>query len=40
VIGVTVLFQGGLALYYASRRAKITEALASRQTPPLPLQTI
>lgn len=40
VIAVTVLFQGGLALYYASRRAKITEALASRSVvPPLPSST-
>lgn len=31
VIGVTLLFQGGMALFYASRRAKITAALAARQ---------
>ena len=34
VIGVTLLFQGGLAVYYASRRAKITEALAARLIHP------
>lgn len=40
VIGVTVLFQGGLALYYASRRTKITEAFVSRfKVPPLPPAT-
>jgi hypothetical protein len=33
IIGVTLLFQGGLALYYFSRRAKITTALAARQLP-------
>ncbi len=36
VIGVTVLFQGGLALYYRSCRAKVTEALAARR-PALPI---
>jgi hypothetical protein len=30
VMGVTLLFQGGLALYYQSRRAKIIPALESR----------
>lgn len=34
VIGVTLLFQGGLALYYASRRAQITRALAQRTARP------
>jgi hypothetical protein len=34
VIGLTLIFQGGMALYYASRRKRITEALAARQTPP------
>lgn len=37
VIAVTLLFQGGLALYYHSRRPKIAEALAGRRpAPPLP----
>jgi hypothetical protein len=31
---VTVIFQGGLALYYRSRTAKVTEALAM---PPVPV---
>ena len=30
VIGLTILFQGGLALYYQSRRAKVSAALAER----------
>ncbi len=36
VIAVTLLFQGGLALYYFSRRDKITAALSCRPaiTPP------
>lgn len=38
VMGVTLLFQGGLALYYFSRRTQITTALSSRQTQPLPLR--
>ena len=40
VIGVTLLFQGGLALYYASRRTKITGALAAQQAQPPSLQTM
>lgn len=37
VIGATLLFQGGLALYYYSCRARITEALAARvAVPPVP----
>lgn len=36
VIAVTLLFQGGLALYYHSRRTKITAALAARHTVPHP----
>jgi hypothetical protein len=36
VIGVTVLFQSGLAIYYASRRSRITTALTQRAAiPPL-----
>lgn len=35
VIGVTVLFQGGLALYYHSRRTQVAQALAAR-VPALP----
>ncbi len=36
VIGVTLLFQGGLAIYYASRRPQINKAFAVRQsTPPV-----
>lgn len=31
VMGVTVLFNGGLALFYRTRREKITEALAARR---------
>jgi hypothetical protein len=34
VIGVTLLFQGGLALYYYSCRAKVTAALAARVAVP------
>lgn len=34
VIGVTVLFQGGLALYYHSRRTQVAQALATRQPAP------
>jgi hypothetical protein len=35
VIGFTVLFQGGLALYYTSRKAGVAEALRGRSaTPP------
>lgn len=37
VMGVTLLFQGGLALYYHSRRGKVAAALAAREpTPPPP----
>lgn len=36
VIALTLLFQGGLALYYHSRRGKIVEALSARRAPPLP----
>ena len=35
VIAVTVLFQGGLALFYVSQRTKISQALTQRP-PPLP----
>ena len=35
VIVVSLLFQGGLALYYHSRRAKIAGALAARRAAPL-----
>lgn len=34
VMGVTLLFQGALALYYHARREKVRLALAGRQTPP------
>ncbi|CAM2848292.1 hypothetical protein [Rariglobus hedericola] len=34
VMGVTLLFQGGLALYYKSRKAKVTAALAERNAVP------
>lgn len=36
VIGVTLLFQGGLALYYRSCRAKVRAALAPRAPSALP----
>ena len=39
VMGVTLLFQGGLALYYFSRRDKVTQALSARNAvvpPTLP----
>ena len=34
VIAVTLLFQGGLALYYHSRRGKVAAALAGRHSVP------
>jgi hypothetical protein len=34
VIGVTLLFQGGLALYYQSRKARVALALAGRNPAP------
>jgi hypothetical protein len=34
VIGATLLFQGGLALYYHSRKTKVTAALLARQSLP------
>lgn len=34
VIGVTLLFQGGLALYYQSRKARVALALAERTPAP------
>jgi hypothetical protein len=39
VIGLTLLFQGGLALFYHSRKAKVSEALAARQPVPPALPT-
>ena len=40
VIGLTLLFQGGLALFYHSRKAKVSEALAARQPAPPALPTV
>lgn len=37
VIGVTILFQGGLALYYRSRKPRIAEELRVSQSEPPPL---
>ena len=40
VIGVTLLFQGGMVLYYRSQRGRITEALANRPSEPPPLPRV
>lgn len=34
VMAVTLLFQGGLALYYFSSRVRVREALGARNSPP------
>jgi hypothetical protein len=37
VMGVTLLFQGGLALYYRSAREKVRAAVAARARPAVPV---